>query len=133
MQKANTVARTKAFFKALADTYGEGTVIDREQIWSVFNSRGLVEFPHPVVITKNLDYRVSRGMYLATTSSEPAKLRDQTVNNMQKLKAKKEETMLKQDVRMSPSKLAKEILDMDVGSNMNEDEDINELLKTISG
>jgi len=128
----NTQAKKQEFLKGLVAEYGEGTVVTRKQLLAVWE-KNKDAYPHPVSVEKDMNFRVARNQFIVTTSSNPASVRDQTVSNMTKLQAKKEETMLSKATRTSPSKLAKEVMGEDVaGEEVNDEEDINALLKTVT-
>jgi len=76
--KLTTQAKMEKFTEALVKAFGEGSIISRQDVVAVW-LKNKDEYPHLVSITKNLDYRAGRGMYVATMSETPAMVRDVSV------------------------------------------------------
>ena len=100
--------KKSALMKALVAAFGEGAVISRKQLLEVWN-KAKASYPHSVVIEKNMDYRVGRGMYVVTATENVTKVRDAAIAKMKAMEAQKEKALPK-STRKSAEKLAKAVM-----------------------
>lgn len=103
--KLTTLEKKQKFMQALVKKFGEGNVAKREDVVEVWLA-GKADYPHLVIITKDLDYRVGRGMYVITTSENPKEVAKAAMEKMTTLEKAKEKSIPKA-VRNDALKLAK--------------------------
>ena len=107
--KPETKAKFDVFIKDLVKKFGEGHVATRKEVKAF---HGLKRDSYPLLgsITRNLDYKIGRGQVIITASDNPAKVRDEKVEELKAQAATKEAEMLPEDLRNSPAKLAAELM-----------------------
>lgn len=70
---------------ALVAEFSEGAIISRQQLLDIYQKKSNTknstsEFPHPIVITTDPQYKVSRGKLIVTSSTEPELVKAAVLN-----------------------------------------------------